>query len=97
MDQPCRPERRRLITATLAAVLALAGCKGQQQGQTPALLGYGTPDVSAYVPANRATSLEALRTSCNGVPAADPSTTQGLPAACDQFRRTQRNQPGNSM
>lgn len=97
MDQPCHPVRRRLTSATLAAAFALAGCAGQQPRQPPGLLGYGTPDVSTYVPAKRAASLEALRTSCDGVPAADPSATQGLPAACDQLHRTQHNQPGNAV
>lgn len=93
------PTRTSLPTAALAvaALLGLAGCDtGRQQNPSPGLLGYGTPDVSTYVPADRATSLQAMRASCEGVPPADPSATQGLPVACDQLRRTLHNQPGNA-
>lgn len=85
------------VAVVLAASLALAGCAGQPHGQAPGPLGYGTPDVSTYVPANRADNLRAMRARCEGVLPAEPVATQGLPAACDQLRRTQRNQPGNSM
>jgi len=85
------------VAAMLAVSLGLAGCAEQPNGQAPGPLGYGTPDVSTYVPANRADNLRAMRARCEGVPPAEPTATQGLPAACDQLRRTQRNQPGNSM
>lgn len=81
---------------TMLVALVLMGCAGQQQGQVPGLLGYGTPDVSAYVPVDQATNLQAMRARCEGVPPAAPAATQGLPAACDQLRRTQGNQPGNA-
>ena len=96
------PARAGLPAAAALAVVALGlvGCDaaGPRQGPSPpGLLGYGTPDVSAYVPADRASSLQAMRANCEGVsPPADPSATQGLPAACDQLRRTLHNQPGNA-
>lgn len=80
----------------MVLALGLASCAGPGRDAAPGLLGYGTPGVSAYMPEDRAASLQAMRASCEGVPPADPSATQGLPAACDQLHRTLRNQPGNA-
>lgn len=97
MTHTYRPVRQvRQAIMTLAA-LVLAGCAGQQQEQAPGLRGYGTPAVSAYVPEDQATTLQAMRARCEGVPPADSAATQGRPAACDQLRRTQNNQLGNAV
>ncbi len=81
----------------LMLALGLAACAGPDRNPAPGLLGYGTPAVSAYVPEDQAASLQTMRASCERVPPADPSETQGLPAACDQLHRTLRNQPGNAV
>ena len=91
--------RARLRFAMLAAVFGLAACARPGQDPGPGLRGYGTPDVSAYVPESQATRLHALlhrcaRASSQPSPA---SATQGLSAACDQLRHTLHNQPGNGI
>jgi hypothetical protein len=79
----------------LLAVLGVASCAGSPLPSKPELLGYGTPAVTSYVPADQAGSVQAMQARCTGVPSAGPSATQGLSAACDQLRRTIHNQPGN--
>lgn len=86
----------------LAAALGLTGCAdGQRRGAAPqGLLGYGTPGVSAYVPADQATSLQALLDRCQQAqPQASPPQAgrQSLEAACDQLHRQLHNQPGNTV
>jgi hypothetical protein len=101
LRREARPARTRKATAALAvAVLVLTGCTGQPPGPLPGqrLRGYGTPSVSAYVPADQAASLQAMLDRCERVPRPpDPAETVGLPAACDQLHRTLHNQPGNAV
>ena len=87
-----------LCLATPIAVLGLAACALPGQNPGPGLRGYGTPDVSAYVPADQATSVQSMLDRCAQVPppANPPSETQGLAVACSQLHRTLRNQPGNT-
>ena len=79
----------------LAIALSLAACALPG----PALRGYGTPSVSAYVPADQVNSVQAQLDRCAQVPrpAAPPSETQDLAAACSQLHHTLRNQPGNAV
>lgn len=83
----------------LAIALGLAACALPSQDLGPALRGYGTPSVSAYVPADQVDSVQAQLDRCAQVPrpAAPPSETQGLAAACSQLHHTLRNQPGNAV
>jgi len=82
----------------LPAVLGLAACGATPSQKHTEMLGFGTPAVSAYAPDDDALSLQAQLERCERVPqAGSASQTQGLAAACDQLRRTVRNQPGNSV
>ncbi len=93
------PARACLRLALLAAALGLASCALPGQDPGPGLRGYGTSDVSAYVPADQATSLQALLDRCAQAPqpTSPPSETQGLAVSCSQLHRTLRNQPGNAV
>jgi len=95
-DQMNLALRSALQVLVAFAAAGLAACAGQPPGPETGIRGVGTPGVAAYVPADRATSLQAMQANCEGVPPAAPSATQGLPAACDQLRRTLNNQPGNA-
>jgi hypothetical protein len=82
----------------LPAVLGLAACGATPLQTHAGMLGFGTPGVSAYAPDGDAPSLQAQLERCERVPqAGSAGQTQGLPAACNQLRRTVRNQPGNSV
>ena len=82
----------------LLAVLGLAACTATPLQMQAGMRGFGTPGVSAYAPDGDAPSLQAQLERCERVPqTGSASQTQGLAAACDQLRRTIRNQPGNSV
>jgi len=90
--------RRFQFLSLLPAVLGLAACTVTPLQTQAGMRGFGTPAVSAYIPDGDAPSLQAQLDRCERVPqAGSASQTQGLPAACDQLRRTVRNQPGNSV
>ena len=93
------PVRVCVRLAALAVALGLAACAGPGQSSGPGLRGYGTPGVSAYLPTDQATSVQALLDRCAQVPrpATPPSETRGLAAACSQLHHTLRNQPGNAV
>lgn len=93
------PVQACLHRAALAVALGLSACALPGQDPGPGLRGYGTPDVSAYVPADQASSVQALLDRCGQVPrpASPSSATQGLAAACSQLHHTLHNQPGNAM
>ncbi len=85
-------------TGLLLLAASLAACSGPSARTDAGMLGYGTPGVASYVPADQLSSVQAMRDRCRQVPHADvASQTQGLPAACGQFERTLRNQPGNAL
>jgi len=89
--------RLKLLTMGLA-LATLSACSTTLPLRTTGMLGYGTPGVSAYVPDDNASSLQAQLDRCDQVPQAGATgQTQGLPAACGQLRRMVRNQPGNSV
>jgi hypothetical protein len=93
-----RTARTRLRLATFGAALSLSACALPGQNPRPGLRGYGTPDVSAYLPADQVTSVQALLDRCAQVPrTTTPSETQGLAASCRQLHHTLRNQPGNAV
>jgi hypothetical protein len=83
----------------LAAALGLSACAGQPPGPASGLRGVGTPGVSAYMPADQATSLQALLDRCQQAPQASPPQAghQNLEGACDQLHRQLHNQPGNTV
>jgi len=92
--------RSALLGATIAFTvpLILAACGRPPQAAPGAILGYGTPGVSSYVPAVDADSLQALLDRCRQVPDIHRSPRpQTIEAACDQLQRTRRNQPGNTV
>lgn len=90
--------RRFQFLSLLPAVLGLAACNAAPSQKPAGMLGFGTPAVSAYAPDGDAPSLRAQLERCERVPqASSAGETQGLPAACDQLRRTVWNQPGNSV
>jgi len=90
--------RRAQFLPLLPAVLGLAACNVTPLQTQAGMRGFGTPGVSAYAPNGDAPSLQAQLERCERVPqAGSAGQTQGLPAACDQLRRTVRNQPGNSV
>lgn len=90
--RPCQ------VLPLLLAVLGLAACNVTPLQTQPGMRGFGTQGVSAYAPDGDAPSLQAQLERCERLPqAGSAGQTQGLPAACDQLRRTIRNQPGNSM
>jgi hypothetical protein len=99
MRAASRPIRACQQITALVAVLGLAACAGQPPGRTAGIRGVGTPDVSAYVPADQATSLQALLDRCAQEPrqTSQSSGTQGLAASCSQLHRTLHNQPGNAV
>ena len=75
----------------------VAGCAAPPAAPPGTILGYGTPGVSSYVPAGEASDLNALMARCRQVPSDPAPPPQTLAAACDQLRRTARNQPGNTV
>ena len=80
------------------SVIALTGCAQAPQVQPGQVLGYGTPGVSTYLPADEATTAQALLDRCRTTyPPVPNPTPQTFEAACDQLRRTARNQPGNTV
>lgn len=88
----------RIVLALIPAVLGLSACSAGSPGPHAGMLGYGTPSVAAYVPADEGASVRAELQLCDRVPPpGSAGRTQGLPAACDQLRRTLRNQPGNGV
>lgn len=85
-------------TVALALGASLAACAPSSPYKVAGRLGYGTPSVSAYVEGERDSTLQAELRRCERVGEPAPAgQTQGLPAACDQLRRTVRNQPGNAV
>lgn len=92
------PAQAHLRLVTLATALGFAACAGPGQDPDPGLRGYGTPSVSTYVPADKATSVQAMLDRCEqGRQDSPRSETQDLAAACDQLRHTLHNQPGNAV
>ena len=82
----------------LALTAGLAACSASAPNKDVGLLGYGTPGVSSYVQNDRDSTLEAELERCRGVGLSDaPGQTRSLGAACNQLRRTARNQPGNAV
>lgn len=87
---------RRVPGALLLLGIGLAACAQSPPQTDKGMLGYGTPDVSAY--ADGGTTLQAQLETCRSVPRpSSPGQTQGLAAACAQLDRMMRNQPGNSV
>lgn len=88
----------RFLHLALPAALSLASCATDTVQPQSGMLGFGTPGVSAYTAEGDRPSLQAELDQCGRVPqTASASPVRGLPAACDQLRRTSRNQPGNSV
>ena len=94
---PDRRMMRILAVFTAAGCAGCAGCAGPPAVPPGGMLGYGTPGVSSYMPAAGAVDLQALTARCRGVPLETAPPPQTLAAACDQLRRTSRNQPGNTV
>ena len=66
----------------LLMAASLVACSSPSARTDAGVLGYGTPGVASYVPAEQSSSLQALRDRCGLVRRADAgSQTQGLPAA----------------
>ena len=85
-------------TVVLALSASLAACSPSSPYKDAGRLGYGTPSVSSYVVGERYSTLQAELKRCERVGQPAPAgQTEGLAAACDQLRRTARNQPGNSV
>ena len=79
-------------------VAALTGCAGPPRAVPGQVLGYGTPGVESYVAPGDGRTLAELQARCQAVPAfGGPPPPQSLAAACDQLRRTEFNQPGNTV
>lgn len=85
------------LVVVLAAAFGLASCarQGHEAGSQPR--GVGVLGVSSYRDGESATSLQALLDRCAAPRQAGSSPGEDLGAACDQLRRTMRNQPGNSV
>lgn len=86
----------------LALGAGVAACSASAPNKDGGLLGYGTPGVSGYVQDGRDSTLQAELERCRGVGLPDAAgqagrQTGGLEAACNQLRRTARNQPGNAV
>lgn len=92
MRLSAQPIRLNLQFAALSVVIGCTACAGPQQA--PSSRGVGTPGVSAYVPHDQATTSQELLDRCRQAPQAVDN--EGLSAACDQLKRQERNQPGNS-
>lgn len=89
--------RCRLVLA-LALGAGVAACSGPAPNKEAGPLGYGTPGVSGYVRDGQDSTLQAELERCRGVGLPDAAgQARSLEAACDQLRRTARNQPGNAV
>lgn len=73
----------------------LAGCAGPPQAAPGQVLGYGTSGVESYLPPGEARTLADLQARCRATAAS--AAPQTFDAACDQLRRTELNQPGNTV
>lgn len=96
--RPCLTSSRCRLALALALGAGVAACSGPARNEEAGLLGYGTPGVSAYVQDGQDGTLQAEFERCRGVGLPDAAGRNGgLEAACDQLRRTARNQPGNAV
>lgn len=88
----------RLVVMPVLASVLLNACAGPPTVPAGGMLGYGTPGVSSHLRDGAGETVQALLERCRTVPAAtSASAPQTLEAACDQLRRTSRNQPGNAL
>lgn len=86
------------LFAASCALAGLSGCAAPAPAPSGEMPGFGTPGVESMLPAGAAPDLASLLRYCDAAAPASPAVPRprSLAAACDQLRRTRRNQPGNA-